>query len=166
MVEARHPSASGCGADRAASMLALIGRMQASGPGPGSARCVTQSRPCRRVTPARNTPPMTPRHVLLIASILFLAGCQTPAQTTTAKPVTYTCGDGRTLQAVYPDTNSAVLTFDGQTHHLHIARSADGARYLDEHWQWWTKGLHQGRLAPLKTGEAVASDVGVACTAP
>ncbi|MEP7187012.1 MAG: MliC family protein [Rhodanobacter sp.] len=85
---------------------------------------------------------------------------------TTAKPVTYICGDGRTLQAVYPNTNSVVLTLDGQTHLLHIARSADGARYVDDHWQWWTKGLHQGQLATLEAGEAVASAAGIVCTAP
>ena len=88
------------------------------------------------------------------------------AASTTAKMVTYTCADGRTVQAVYPDTDTTVLTLDGQTHRLHTAISADGARYVGDHWQWWTKGMHEARLAPLKPGKTIASSSGVSCTAP
>jgi membrane-bound inhibitor of C-type lysozyme len=82
---------------------------------------------------------------------------------TDAKTLTYTCDDGRNVQAVYPDTDTAVLTLDGQTYRLHTAISADGARYVGEHWQWWTKGMTQGWLAPLKPGESIASASGVSC---
>ena len=82
-----------------------------------------------------------------------------------AKTLTYTCNDGRTVQAVYPDTDTAVLLFDGQTHRLHIGISADGARYANTHWQWWTKGMREGRLAQLKPGESIASARGVSCMA-
>lgn len=83
-----------------------------------------------------------------------------------AKTLTYTCDSGRTVRAVYPDTDTAVLTLDGQTQPLHIAISADGARYVGKHWQWWTKGMREARLSPLKPGEAIASASGEACTAP
>ena len=83
-----------------------------------------------------------------------------------AETLTYACDSGRTVQAAYPDTETAVLTLDGQTRSLHIAISADGARYVGEHWQWWTKGLHDGWLAPLKPGETIASAKGEACIAP
>lgn len=82
---------------------------------------------------------------------------------TDAKTLTYTCDDGRNVQAVYPDTDTAVLTLDGQTYRLHTAISADGARYVGEHWQWWTKGMTKGWLAPLKSGESIASASGVSC---
>jgi membrane-bound inhibitor of C-type lysozyme len=70
---------------------------------------------------------MLARHALLIAPAALLLRCQTPVPAT-AKVMTYSCDDGRTVQAVYPDTTTAVLTLDGQTHHLHTAVSADGAR--------------------------------------
>ena len=104
------------------------------------------------------------RHTLLIAQAALLVGCQTPAPAVAVKTLTYACADGRTVQATYPDTNTAVLTLGDQTHQLHIAVSADGARYVDQQWQWWTKGLHEGRLAPLQPGETIASASGVSCT--
>lgn len=107
-----------------------------------------------------------PKRALLIALILLLAGCQLPAPSATAKTTTYTCNDGRSVRAVYPDTNTAMLTFDGQSHRLHIAVSADGARYVSDEWQWWAKGMHKARLAPLKEGETIAAVSGVSCRAP
>ena len=106
------------------------------------------------------------RHATLIAVAALLVGCQTPAPVVAARTLTYACKDGRTVQAVYPDADTAVLTLDGQTYRLHTGISADGARYVGPHWQWWTKGMHEGRLAPLKPGETIASASGVSCTAP
>lgn len=110
---------------------------------------------------------MTPKQILLlITPALLLVGCQTPAPTPTATVMTYTCDDGRTVQAVYPDTNSAVITLDGQTQRLHIAVSGSGARYVGDQWQWWTKGMHDAQLAPMKPTETIASVSGVGCHAP
>lgn len=89
-----------------------------------------------------------------------------PLAAASSKGVSYTCADGRTVQAIYPDPHTAVLTLDGQTSHLHTAVSADGARYVGDHWQWWTKGMREGQLAPLERGETIASATGVSCTAP
>jgi len=108
---------------------------------------------------------MITRLALLTALALLLAGCQTPAPDTAAKTLTYRCDDGRSVQASYPDTDTAVLTLDGQAHRLHIAVSADGARYVGDTWQWWTRG-HDAFLAPLKPGEIYASAKGVACHTP
>ena len=83
-----------------------------------------------------------------------------------APPMTYTCDDRRKLEVDYPDHDTAVLTFDGDAHQLHIAISASGARYVGDRWQWWTKGMHEGWLAPLKPGETIASASGVSCTTP
>jgi membrane-bound inhibitor of C-type lysozyme len=107
---------------------------------------------------------MLARHTLLIAPALLLLGCQTPAPSK-VEVVTYHCDDGRSVMAVYPDSTTTVLTFGGQTHHLHAAVSADGARYVGDQWQWWTKGMHDARLAPLKPSETIASDTGVSCHA-
>lgn len=76
---------------------------------------------------------------------------------------TYRCEDGRTLQAGYPDSNTAVVDVDGRAHPLRIAPSASGARYIGFGLQWWTKGMEEGRLSRLKDGETIASDPGVMC---
>jgi membrane-bound inhibitor of C-type lysozyme len=89
-----------------------------------------------------------------------------PALAAAAKTLVYSCDDGRIVQAVYPDTHTAVLTLDQQTHRLEIAISADGARYVGDHWQWWTKGMHQAWLTALKPGEEYASGNGADCHAP
>ena len=78
---------------------------------------------------------------------------------------TYRCDDGRTLQAGYPDRNTAVVDVDGRAHPLQIAPSASGARYVGFGLQWWTKGMNEGRLSRLKDGETIASDPGVTCRA-
>ena len=92
-----------------------------------------------------------------------------PAETSitaAAKALIYTCASGRIVQAAYPDTDTAVLTLDGQTQSLHIAISADGARYVGKQWQWWTKGMLDAWLARLAPGESIAAANGEACTAP
>lgn len=89
-----------------------------------------------------------------------------PATTAAAPALSYTCDDGREVQASYPDNTTAMVTFDGDIHRLHIALSADGARYIGEHWQWWTKGMHDAWLSPLRDGETYPSASGVACHAP
>lgn len=91
---------------------------------------------------------------------------QASAASATAHATTYVCDDGRSVKAVYPDSETAILVVDGKTSRLRIAVSADGARYVGDHWQWWTKGMHQARLAPMKDGESLASTRGVDCHAP
>jgi membrane-bound inhibitor of C-type lysozyme len=90
-----------------------------------------------------------------------------PAGPVAAQPhvTTYVCDDGRTVRAGYPDRDTAVLTVGEHTYTLKIARSGSGARYTGFGLQWWTKGLSEGRLAPLKAGEEVASAAGVECHA-
>jgi membrane-bound inhibitor of C-type lysozyme len=78
----------------------------------------------------------------------------------------YACSDGQVVQAAYPDTHTALVKIKGETHTLNIALSASGARYIGDGWQWWTKGMHDGMLAPLATGETIASAPGVNCHAP
>ena len=90
----------------------------------------------------------------------------TPFRAVAAPVLSYTCEDGRKVQASYPDSTTAVLSLDGNTHRLHIAISADGARYVGDHWQWWTKGMHDAWLSPLRNGETYPSASGVACRAP
>ena len=89
-----------------------------------------------------------------------------PATPAAATPTTYACDDGRTLKASYPDADTAVVELDGKTHTLKIAISASGARYVGDGLQWWTKGMTDGQLSPLKAGEDISTAMGVNCKAP
>jgi membrane-bound inhibitor of C-type lysozyme len=105
----------------------------------------------------------------LIAFMTILAGYAaagdhvTPVSTATW--TSYACSDGQTVQASYPDTDTAQVKIKGEVHTLHVAMSGSGARYIGDGWQWWTKGMHDGMLAPLTAGEIIASAPGVNCHA-
>lgn len=82
------------------------------------------------------------------------------------RTIAYACADGQALKARYPDDKTAVVEYGGQTRTLTVAVSASGARYVGEGLQWWTKGMTEGRVTPLKPGETVAAGEGVECMAP
>lgn len=77
----------------------------------------------------------------------------------------YVCADGRVVQALYPDHETARLKLEGGAYQLKIAMSGSGARYVGEGLQWWTKG-EEGMLAPLKAGQEIADEPGVRCVPP
>ena len=126
------------------------------------------------------------RRFAAVAMLLALAACEKPAApppadasaeaTSAAAPAapvnpvvavtTYACPGGESLQAAYPDRETAIVTWKGHAYSLKIARSGSGARYTGYGLQWWTKGLNRGTIATLKAGEDVASDRGVECLAP
>jgi len=126
---------------------------------------------------------MTATRLFLAAAVVGLSACGRPGERPAAAPAesaaslptgpvaadphvtTYACADGRTVKAGYPDRDTAVLTVGDHTYTLKVARSASGARYTGFGLQWWTKGLAEGRLAPLKGGEEIASEAGVLCRA-
>lgn len=100
-----------------------------------------------------------------------LAACQQQATAPKAEgppasgpTTTYVCLDGRTIQAAYPDSDTAVLTLDGRTLNLKSVRSGSGARYVGDGLQWWTKGMTEGTIAPLAPGEEIAGAEGVYCS--
>ena len=113
-----------------------------------------------------------------LAALLGLAACNKPAEQAQAPEApaaaapaaapltTYVCDDGRSLKASYPDADTAVVELEGATHTLKRAISASGARYVGDGLQWWTKGMADGQLSPLKAGEDIASAQGVNCKAP
>ncbi len=124
--------------------------------------------------------------VAIALAAIGLAGCNAPptktenpaaetAQSTTPKAdeaaaptaglVRYSCADGSTVEARYPTPDTAQIVTNGQTVEMKIATSGSGARYVGGGWQWWTKGMTDGMLAPLKPGEETASAAGTSCTA-
>ena len=125
------------------------------------------------------------RLFLALAAVAGLTGCERPTESAATSPpegaapaalptgpvaadphiTTYACEDGRTIKAGYPDRDTVVLTMGAHTYTLKLVRSASGARYTGFGLQWWSKGLQEGRLAPLKGGEEIASSPGVLCRA-
>jgi membrane-bound inhibitor of C-type lysozyme len=86
----------------------------------------------------------------------------TPPPAAAVMTSVYACPDGRKITATY-DRQSAELRIGERTYRLKTAISASGARYVGDGIQWWTKGPDEGRLSTLKSGEDVATDVGVSC---
>ena len=117
----------------------------------------------------------------LLVLALAMAGCEPaakPSMSATRPPAppagavnpdagvrTYACADGRTVQAGYPDHDTAVVDVGGHAYPLKAAVSSDGVRYVGFGLQWWTKGMNVARLSRLRDGETVASDPGVLCRA-
>ncbi|CAN7239903.1 MliC family protein [Phenylobacterium sp. LjRoot225] len=111
--------------------------------------------------------------------LLLLGACERPGDPASAAPPkapavaapvnpdpgvrTYRCDDGRSVQAGYPDRDTAVVDVDGHAYTLKAQAAASGVRYVGFGLQWWTKGMDEARLSRLKDGETVASEAGVVC---
>jgi membrane-bound inhibitor of C-type lysozyme len=78
---------------------------------------------------------------------------------------TYHCPDGSLIEAWYPGTDTATIVYQGRSIEMTSAVSASGARYVGGSWEWWTKGMTEGTLAPLAEGESIATAGGMTCTA-
>lgn len=63
--------------------------------------------------------------------------------------MSYDCNNGQTIDARYPDSDRAVVHYQGDKLPMHIAISADGARYVGDDYEWWTRGSGQGGEATL-----------------
>ncbi len=91
-------------------------------------------------------------------------GSKSPAATPSLV-TRYRCTDGSTVEASYNGKDSARIVYKGRSLEMKLAVSASGARYTGGGWEWWTKGLKEGRLTALPPGEDVAPPTGIACTA-
>lgn len=114
---------------------------------------------------------MMTRKSLMFSPMLALVACtmqptRHSASHAAATWITYACDRGSTVRAAYPDSDTAIIEIEGKVHRLHIAIAASGARYTGDGWQWWTRGMHDGMLAPLAAGETLASAASVDCHAP
>jgi membrane-bound inhibitor of C-type lysozyme len=96
-----------------------------------------------------------------VLAVLGLAACQTPA----VRPASVLhCDNGEVVEARYAQ-DVAVVRYGGREYVMHTAMSASGARYVGGGMRWWTKGLEEGTIAPLRPGESVASARPVVCRA-
>ncbi|MES1925514.1 MliC family protein [Salinisphaera sp. T31B1] len=96
---------------------------------------------------------------MLVAGTTVLAGCAPytlparPDDATKAPspsqldPIEYRCQSGETARARYPDATAAEVSYGNKSYDLRIAMSADGARYIGDSREWWTKGSGPGATA-------------------
>lgn len=80
----------------------------------------------------------------------------------------YKCESGHAIAAAYnPEAQTAVIEYKDETHHLSIAVSASGARYIGDSLVWWTKGSGTGSSGTLYhlTPDFNTGDIIEECTA-
>lgn len=64
-------------------------------------------------------------------------------------PTVYECRTGAEIRARYPDSSTALVRYRDQQYRMHIAVSADGARYVGDQYEWWTRGSGPDAQASL-----------------
>ena len=99
--------------------------------------------------------------LIWLLPLLALAACET-ARTQPAGLLH--CDNGETVEVGYTG-DQAIVRYKGRKHMMRTAISGSGARYVGDGLQWWTKGLDEGTIAPLRPGEQSASSELVACRA-
>lgn len=96
-----------------------------------------------------------------MAVVLFLAGCaQTRPTATDAFSARYRCTNGECISARYAPPDTAIVHRNQQRIDMHIARSADGARYVGGGLVWWTKGSGPGSMGTLFVHETATQSTG------
>lgn len=81
----------------------------------------------------------------LMLFLIPLTACTLTDSGKTSQPgaassgVRYICESGKSADVHYGE-NGLSLRYRGKTHHLKIARSASGARYVGDGLVWWNKG--------------------------
>lgn len=95
------------------------------------------------------------RTPLIILSTLMVCGCaMQAARNADAFTASYHCANGQSVQARYLPPDRARITIGERTIDMHLAVSADGARYVGGGLTWWTKGGGPGSRATLFTYDA------------
>ena len=70
-------------------------------------------------------------------SLLLMCSIAITCSSHAAETFNYTC-DGKDMKASFPDTDHAVMQYDGELFLLKSVVSASGARYLGDGWQLWS----------------------------
>jgi membrane-bound inhibitor of C-type lysozyme len=81
-----------------------------------------------------------------------------------APTLVYACANGEVLRAAYPDGATAIVDYRGRMRTLRLSASANGARYVGDGLQWWTKGQSEGQVSSLGVGQTMAAGESIACT--
>lgn len=79
---------------------------------------------------------------------------QTMHTSSTLDTATYRCDNGMRIHTRYFPPDRAQVHIHGRRIDMHIARSADGARYVGGGLTWWTKGVGPGSHGMLLSHDA------------
>lgn len=105
---------------------------------------------------------LTIRVLALFAGALLTGCASTGGSADNSFSATYRCDDGQHITAVYLPPDRARIAILDETIDMHIARSADGARYVGGNRVWWTKGSgpgSHGMLFKRDSGEATGAEI-------
>lgn len=83
--------------------------------------------------------------------------------------ISYACESGETVQAQYADTETAHVTYRGQTYAMRIAISGSGARYVGSGLEWWTasrNGQETATLSRIGPNDQVGTAILERCSRP
>jgi len=98
---------------------------------------LTGASACQRSEPEQPTAPVEP---------------QAEQAAATGPAVGYACESGTTIEARYPDTDTAALTYQNRDYAMQAVPAASGARYVGAGVEWWTAtrdGQESGTLSRL-----------------
>ena len=123
---------------------------------------------------------MTRTAVALMTCLgLTAAACSQEAPPTTAPveapvaplaaAVGYACESGKVVTVIYPDTETARVSYDGRDYVLASAVSASGARYAGQGLEWWTAsrdGQESGTLSRLAPNDTTGGTIIERCSRP
>jgi len=99
----------------------------------------------------------SPSRILPMMLVALLAGGCAPGPEPAAQApgpgdkLTYYCESGAKVVVSYPDTDSAIVEYEGHTYEMKIAVSGSGSRYVGDELEWWTKGSGEKATAALFT---------------
>jgi membrane-bound inhibitor of C-type lysozyme len=122
----------------------------------------------------RTVRPATAGWGAAVVAGMMAAGCAAasapgPAAVADGAWIVYRCESGREVAASYPADSLAFVRYQGATREMSVARSASGARYTGDGYEWWTRGTgpgSTGRLARFRGDELTASLPLEECTVP
>lgn len=98
---------------------------------------------------------------IMALALITLGGCASQANHEAQSAVVdYNCDNGQAIQARYFPPDAARVTLGERTIDMHIAVSADGARYVGGDRVWWTKGSGPGSHGTLFGYDATTDSTG------
>ncbi|SEL03647.1 Membrane-bound inhibitor of C-type lysozyme [Colwellia chukchiensis] len=90
---------------------------------------------------------------LLLLSPLLLTACGNVSdekkpisivKPTVASVNNYYCESGESIKVSYPTNDIAIVQYQGMQYKMKIAVAASGARYVNDTFEWWSKGVTSG----------------------
>ncbi|WP_414900945.1 MliC family protein [Sphingomonas flavalba] len=99
----------------------------------------------------------------VLCAVALLAAPAVAGSAVEAPGRIYHCQDGGIVEARYIGADHALVRFMGRAMMMEAGPAADGVRYVGGGWQWWTRGMDEGLIAPVRPGAGMAAEPGRRC---